>query len=1256
MSNSSREVYSLRRVGVVFTAAAFGLAGAVVWWMAVDYDRPWRTWQRRQVEALEALAWSDTVVADSPAFRVEVDRARKAAAVTDDSAGEAARARRRVAALRRFEADAYRRARRLEEWLSASHRWSFLSWLWPFGRWGSPAVRQVEPPHVWRDLSFTHANRTDRCMTCHTAIADPRFTKRNLARRFERTLVQINRRLEAEGERLLDLPRLPGREDVPPGRLSERWADLSEQERDALFEGLVAVLNRYQAMRGRPALHLATPLLAHPQLDLFVGERSPHPMDRMGCTICHEGNGNETDFILAGHTPESAKQRQVWEHAYTERVAGIVPVATFTSARKRWDRPMWPLRYVEASCAACHEQVTDLAGVGPQTVPSRLDRGRFLYTSLGCANCHAVEGMENVAKVGPDLTHVADKLSRGFLQRWILEPRRYRPATRMPDFFGQENNDAHAAREGLDPNPELRAKAEAVAMAAYLEWAGAPAGSDPVPAKLWEKLRDANGTEAHAAAERGRRLVGEVGCLGCHAILAYQPVDEYGELLDPIGLSWIGSDLADRMEAKRARTLGRALTDEERYAIEDAAFAQAEAMSYTRQLSYIRAHFASDETALFHPAEAQPPILTRHAPELSGLGLQFGDDRRAVQWLYGWLRDPRRYDENAVMPRMRLEGEEALDVAAYLARLPAEGQSPLTPLDENPEQRQCLAGMRDDLIARRLSRSGFTDVEVTDPVVLQARMLTTRLAERYGQAEARSRVARLSPDQRAWVFLGAQMIGHYGCFGCHSIPGFERAERIGPSHVDWGRVPVDRLDFGLLDPRFPARAAGVSLAHTLYPADRTPLIERAGGNPVLAVEPTRASFAEWKLRNPRLWDRGRSRKAYDKLRMPNFYLDAEQTEALVTWLLSRRPSEVDAPVRVDYARSPAGPIARGRRLARRYNCVGCHRIDGNVAVLDQYYWVEQGGRFVFDEEHAAPPLRGQGAKVRPEWLYAYLENVRTLRPHLKLRMPQFALSRTEREQLAAYFSALDHAEARWLAARLREHRKDEEGSDLPAWLRPTLPEATAVERLRQYAVEHRLATKAMVEAGWGDADRRRTLDAAITSDAQFLQEALAASYPFAEPAPPAPSPERLEDGRTLLLELDCLSCHVFGDPSVPGANAKPTAQNLALTAERLRYPWVLAWMQRPAALQPGTKMPADFGDGGRSGLDDFPPERRRRIKAALHDPDLLDDGPGQIRAIADFLFAASQQGVNVVAPAPPATAPAAPATARSAEGTSKKSK
>ena len=87
-----------------------------------------------------------------------------------------------------------------------------------------------------------------------------------------------------------------------------------------------------------------------------------HPVERFGCTVCHGGQGEATDFARAGHRP----------------IAGVA-------------HAMRPLETIEANCGACHRSLE------PPDAP-RLAEGRRLIQESGCVGvprhpglrgCHA---------------------------------------------------------------------------------------------------------------------------------------------------------------------------------------------------------------------------------------------------------------------------------------------------------------------------------------------------------------------------------------------------------------------------------------------------------------------------------------------------------------------------------------------------------------------------------------------------------------------------------------------------------------------------------------------------------------------------------------------------------------------------------------------------------------------------------------------------------------------------------------------------
>ncbi|MFQ5693563.1 MAG: c-type cytochrome [Nitrospinota bacterium] len=145
-----------------------------------------------------------------------------------------------------------------------------------------------------------------------------------------------------------------------------------------------------------------------------------------------------------------------------------------------------------------------------------------------------------------------------------------------------------------------------------------------------------------------------------------------------------------------------------------------------------------------------------------------------------------------------------------------------------------------------------------------------------------------------------------------------------------------------------------------------------------------------KLKNPRIFSTDRI-----SLRMPNFYLSDKEVKALMTFLRMYDGRETPQEfTRGLSARERA--LERGRRLVEKYNCVGCHVIEGKGGFIRAFYK---------DSSLAPPPLNGEGAKVQPQWLYGFLKSPFALRPWLQVRMPTFGLTDQEASDLVRYFNA-----------------------------------------------------------------------------------------------------------------------------------------------------------------------------------------------------------------------------------------------------------
>lgn len=384
----------------------------------------------------------------------------------------------------------------------------------------------------------------------------------------------------------------------------------------------------------------AEPFRAHPRLDLYLLDNTPHPYNKFGCTICHQGLDRATSFASAMHTPRDEQQ----EHEWHERYGWHAP--------HYWDFPQLSAQHSQAACRTCHIGEVRVRGA------DRYNRGLDMVESAGCYGCHKIAGYEARRKTGPDLRRVASKLSPEWAYHWIENPSAYRPTTWMPRFFHLSNSNS--------PEDQARSRVEIAAMVSYLF-----AKSEP--------YRPAVAQAPAGDASRGARLVAERGCLGCHRI---------GE--SPTARGAYGRDFG---------------------------------------------------------------------PALDRVG-----DKVDAEWLYDWVRDPKRYFPETNMPDLRLTDQEAADVTAHLMTLRKESAAPAPAVDD----------------------------KLLDEITVEY------LRARLTNDQAMQKLSTMGQDEKK-VFLGEKLISRYGCFGCHQIAGFEQALPIGVELSQEGTKMITRLDFGFVE-------------------------------------------------------------------------------------------------------------------------------------------------------------------------------------------------------------------------------------------------------------------------------------------------------------------------------------------------------------------------------------------------------------------------------------------------------------------------
>ncbi|MBI4952043.1 MAG: c-type cytochrome [Myxococcales bacterium] len=372
---------------------------------------------------------------------------------------------------------------------------------------------------------------------------------------------------------------------------------------------------------------------------------------------------------------------------------------------------------------------------------------------------------------------------------------------------------------------------------------------------------------------------------------------------------------------------------------------------------------------------------------------------------------------------------------------------------------------------------------------------------------------------------GAKLVAERGCFGCHRIAGFDELAHIAPDLGGFAKKDPSTLDF----------------AYALADPD------------LQTVE----TFAALKLDAPRIFARDRI-----LLRMGDFDVSPQEIRALLVFLAGLTPDRPNAAFDPMARPAYAAPV-RGRELVEGLACRGCHVIEGRGADLDGF----RTAALADDAQARAPVLDGEGLRVTPTWLYAFLRTPgdNGVRPWLHpewvwpgraheegafaLRMPSYALGDDDLTALVRYWSAWD-------------------GQRYP-YEAPAVPARSAEEQ------------------AWAE---------------KVMTSAQAAN---------------------------CMSCHYVGTlPAGAGRDLASLAPDLGKARGRLRPEWVKAWLLGPKAFQPHTRMPSLWASASDLRPDDaalFPgePDPFRSPAPAWGVAPAFEALPNeaQIELVRDFVFA-----------------------------------
>lgn len=628
------------------------------------------------------------------------------------------------------------------------------------------------------------------------------------------------------------------------------------------------------------------PLKTHPDLKTFLSSSSKHPIGEYGCTVCHSGMGGGITFTNAGHTPQTAEQGKAWAKKY------------HWHALKHWDDPMLALNKTEANCQGCHKAGVDVPG------SKRMNQAITLVQRSGCTGCHKIDGWHTDRKAGPPLNKITSKVSKEWLTKWIRDPKKFRPTTAMPKFFDLTNTS--------DTTSKMRSTAQVEGIVKYLTSKATPFTPSNVPHQGGDP-------------EQGKRIFGEVGCLGCHTMDDFpaEKVSGFGPDLSQVGSKlspqWLAAWIKNPKEYFPQTRMPSLRTSDTEIRHLVAYLMTKKNPEFEAQTLPTANAFATDAIAMefmksrYPTQEAKEKVASMSQDEK----LMFvGEKTIAHYGCYGCHDISGFEDAKPIGVELTLEGSKPLvrfDFGFVDAPKTVEGwinQKLKDPrIWDNGKEKSYLD-------KTRMPQFNFTEEEA-DLVTMFV------LGQKKVDAPVHRTVA--SHPYAKQIKKGRALVYEYNCRGCHTIEG------------DGGTI-LSRYE------------------------------DASQGPPNLASEGSKVQ-PNWLyhfFKNPS------TIRPWLKIRMPSFGLSDEENNALIEYFRGLEHQTTQHETTPSLAKS-GDHFKLGQDTFNQYQCLNCHKNPPYPAGTDL--------------SNLAPPLTLLPNRLRYEWVARWLKNPDALMPGT--RMPGF---------------------------------------------------------------------------------------------------------------------------------------------------------------------------------------------------------------------------------------------------------------------------
>ncbi len=188
-------------------------------------------------------------------------------------------------------------------------------------------------------------------------------------------------------------------------------------------------------------------------------------LQRFNCLACHsrDGEGGLTPSLVESlrrfenaESAEAVSPPTLTGIAHKLRTTYMKQVLTGGARARPWMGLRMP-QFGEPNVGKLPEHLAALEGTEPDDTirkvaidAAKIDAGRFLVGkgAFGCISCHDIAGIPNGGTRGPDLAGMNQRVRYDWYTRWLEQPQRIQPGTRMPSIFTEGKSAVTKLYEG----------------------------------------------------------------------------------------------------------------------------------------------------------------------------------------------------------------------------------------------------------------------------------------------------------------------------------------------------------------------------------------------------------------------------------------------------------------------------------------------------------------------------------------------------------------------------------------------------------------------------------------------------------------------------------------------------------------------------------------------------------------------------------------------------------------------------------------